>query len=631
MEACASGTASPAACLNGIARVAAETAGTVVVLQHDTGRVLRLDSAGGIAHVGGRGGECSPSAPEPVEGALATDVCFFRPHDVAAGLDGAVYLAESAARILRIDGDTGRVAVVAGDGRTGVDECPDDVPATATCLGSLRDLAIGPNGAVYLAVDGRVRRVDPDTGLITTVAVGLNEQQCDGAGNAGDGGPARDACVAPDVIAVARDGTLAIAEGPRLRFVDADTGVITSSPYVAEPYGGYGALAFDADGDVVARRFGEPIGQVVRVRRDSDAAVVIAGNGTFASCGDDGPAIDACVAYPWDLAVDGSDVYVSEIGWGNGVRRIDARDGRITRIGDREGARGPEGRCLDDVPVTETCLWGTRIATDSHGNLFVLEEGDTENGKSDRVRRVDRATGVVTTIAGTTRSHAPSPSPGLPATEVGFELEAIEPLADGVVLLATSMRIWRVEPDSGRLALVAGRAYDPACFSCSGCGDGGPAVDACLELEDVTAAPNGDLYVASDVPLNGSSATRVRRIDAATGFIHTIAGNDRRGHAGDGGPATEASITAGRVLLEADGDLLIAGGGDVRRVDAASGVITTVGHAELGNEQSFCPDGSVSGSPCVSALALDPLGRALYVDVAYTSSVGRVRRLTLAE
>ena len=67
-------------------------------------------------------------------------------------------------------------------------------------------------------------------------------------------------------------------------------------------------------------------------------------------------------------------------------------------------------------------------------------------------------------------------------------------------------------------------------------GDGGPATEAFLNMpSDVVIGPNGDLYIAD------MHHQRVRRIDARTRLIFTVAGNGRWGYAGDGGPATDAT------------------------------------------------------------------------------------------
>jgi DNA-binding beta-propeller fold protein YncE len=68
-------------------------------------------------------------------------------------------------------------------------------------------------------------------------------------------------------------------------------------------------------------------------------------------------------------------------------------------------------------------------------------------------------------------------------------------------------------------------------------GDGGPAVDARLNMpSDIAVAPNGDLYIAD------MYHQRVRRIDATTRIITTVAGNGQWGNSGDGGPAVDATL-----------------------------------------------------------------------------------------
>jgi trimeric autotransporter adhesin len=83
---------------------------------------------------------------------------------------------------------------------------------------------------------------------------------------------------------------------------------------------------------------------------------------------------------------------------------------------------------------------------------------------------------------------------------------------------------------------------------------------------------------------------RIRRVDAATGSITTVAGSGSGGYAGDGGPALSASLKSpADVCLDASNSLYIADTGNhvVRRVDAATGTITTFagnGLAEFSND-----------------------------------------------
>jgi sugar lactone lactonase YvrE len=69
-------------------------------------------------------------------------------------------------------------------------------------------------------------------------------------------------------------------------------------------------------------------------------------------------------------------------------------------------------------------------------------------------------------------------------------------------------------------------------------GDGGPATSAILnDPSDVSLDAGGNVYFSDTMNY------RIRRIDAATGTIHTIAGTGVRGYTGDGGSAVGAQIT----------------------------------------------------------------------------------------
>src|SRR5271163_2752090 len=114
-------------------------------------------------------------------------------------------------------------------------------------------------------------------------------------------------------------------------------------------------------------------------------------------------------------------------------------------------------------------------------------------------------------------------------------------------------------------------------------GDGGPAEKALLNGPfDVCFDRAGNLHF-SDTFNN-----RIRRVDAASGIITTVAGNGDKGYSGDDGPATKAALNEPYgVVINHDGTLFIADrlNRRVRRIDAASGVITTLagtGEAQYG-------------------------------------------------
>jgi len=108
-------------------------------------------------------------------------------------------------------------------------------------------------------------------------------------------------------------------------------------------------------------------------------------------------------------------------------------------------------------------------------------------------------------------------------------------------------------------------------------GDGCPALLAGVDGPGgVVSDAAGNLYLAD------SNDERIRKIDARTGLISTVAGNGTQGYGGDGGPAAQAvlniSNNEGALALDGVGNLYLADtqNGRIREVIAATGIITTV-------------------------------------------------------
>ena len=129
-------------------------------------------------------------------------------------------------------------------------------------------------------------------------------------------------------------------------------------------------------------------------------------------------------------------------------------------------------------------------------------------------------------------------------------------------------RVCKVDRGTGRISTVAGDGA--AGFS----GDGGPAIKARLnEPYGIVVGPTGDLFIVDR--LN----RRVRRVDAGTGVISTVAGDGSKVYSGDGGPGTGAGLVEpnGVALLQGGRILLIAdvAGHRIRSLDLTSGRIAT--------------------------------------------------------
>ena len=156
-------------------------------------------------------------------------------------------------------------------------------------------------------------------------------------------------------------------------------------------------------------------------------------------------------------------------------------------------------------------------------------------------------------------------------------------------------------------------------------GDGGPAAKALLNGPfDLCFDRAGHLYF-SDTFNN-----RIRRVEAATGIITTVAGNGDKGFSGDGGPAIGAALNEPYgVVVDRQGDLYLADrlNRRVRRIDAATGAITTVAGT---GEAAYGGDGGPAeraGLAEPNGLAFGPGETRLYItDVADN----RVRVVDLA-
>jgi sugar lactone lactonase YvrE len=142
-------------------------------------------------------------------------------------------------------------------------------------------------------------------------------------------------------------------------------------------------------------------------------------------------------------------------------------------------------------------------------------------------------------------------------------------------------------------------------------GDGVLATMAPIFLPTAVAVDAGGNIFLSD-----SSNNRVRRVDAVSGLISTVAGNGIPGFSGDGGPATQASISVpAGLVVDGAGNLFFADTDNnvVRRVDAVTGFINTV--VGIGGVQGYNGDGGAASAANLSlpeGLAFDAAGN-LYI------------------
>ncbi len=244
--------------------------------------------------------------------------------------------------------------------------------------------------------------------------------------------------------------------------------------------------------------------------------------------GDNGPAIQAWLDTPGGIAVAPTgDVYFADSN-NHVIRRIDPRNNIATVAGNNSLGTGFSG----DFRLA------TRAQLDTPDGVAIAPDGDLiiADSHNDRIRRVDRPTGIITTIAGSGENGYDGDDK--PATQAALNNpSAVAAAPNGDIYIADTLnyRVRMIDHETGLIRTIAGDGIPGE--ENEAVGDGGPATAAHLNMpSDVALGPDGDVYVAD------MHHQRVRKVDARTRVMTTVAGNGRWGYAGDGGPAIDATL-----------------------------------------------------------------------------------------
>ena len=483
------------------------------------------------------------------DGGAAVEASLMNPHGVAVDGAGNVYIADTLNhRIRRVDGATGVITTIAGNGSLGYGG--DGGPAADARLAGPSGVAIAPDGGLYIADtdNRRIRKLTPSEsgpGWIISTVGGDGRR-----GKGGDGEAADSASfVRPIAVTVDDRGNLYVTDAgaQKIRKID-PSGIITT-------VAGNGRCCDTGDGQAATNADLTPPSSVAvdqagdlyiadqanhrirRVDRASGVIVTVAGNGLRGYSGDGKKAVSASLSGPTSVAVgpDGS-LYIADQG-NHAIRKVDGRTTLISTVVFRyQVTVGQEKR-----PTLVHLNAPTTVIVDGEGNLYISDTGNQ------RVLIVIAETGLIATIAGTGTYGLGGE--GVAATESDLANPtglALDEQGNLYIADTDNHRIRRVEMKTGRISTVAGDAR------LTQIGDGGPATDAGLRDPLGIAINQDTLYIAD------TGHHLIRMVSLQSGIITSMAGNGYPGFGGDGGPVSDAILASPRGIAVSGAAIYIA-------------------------------------------------------------------------
>jgi len=532
-------------------------------------------------------------------------------------------------RVFKVNGSTGVLTVVAGNGFAGYSG--DGGPATDAELYA-PGIAVDFQGNVFIADGGNclIRKINANTGYISTIAGITPPNRPSTCGFSGDGGPALSANLnEPSDISVDKNGNLLIADSwnNRIRVIACATvnsvggtctpnsGQSTGNIYTlagngAEAYNGDGILATSAELSQPAAVTTDNSGNLYiadmlnfRVRRvacgtgisgctpplgeTSGYIYTVAGNGMIGYTGDGIAATATELNLPVDVRVDNSGNLFIADQRNNRIRMVTCttvtssgspctpNSGQTTGDIYTVAGDGSTGFNGDHQKATSASLYAPAgIAVDSTGDLFITDLGNfrvrevaCQNSNVSCTPLSGDSAGFIYTVAGNGLGNFSGNN--VPATDAALASPSgthFDSAGNIYIADAFNCIVRIVSANTGMISTFAGTPG-----TCSYGGDGGPATSAYLNQPAKVYVDSSD-----NVYIGDTFNCLIRKVSEGT--ITTIAGDHALGcgYSGDGGPATSAQLNnpAG-VTLDSSGNLYIADEYNNRIRKVSSGIIST--------------------------------------------------------
>jgi uncharacterized repeat protein (TIGR01451 family) len=586
---------------------ATDTSGNLYVFVNE--RIRKVDYNTGIISTVAGGGQISDIDQIPLMSADVTNTKC-----IAIDYQNNIYIA-GPGTIYRIDLNTNQLVRIAGTG-SGING--DGGPALNASFQDISSMVTDYLGNIYVSDQFRIRKITIATGVITTIAGDAIANV-----NSGDGGLATSATFSQiQSIAIGYAGDIyaltfaGFPAGKTVRKIDVSTGIVTT-------FAGTGVAGFNGDGGQATNaRLNNPnhiatdpqgnlyITDYQRLRKVDLATGIIntiAGSGLAESGGDGGPAANATFTVAGSIAIDRyGNIYVED-NFNSSVRKIDKSNGIITRwVGSGSGAVSGIGGHRDSAQLTHP----ENITVDAMNNIYIADAA------SAKIYKIDAITNNITTVAGT-GVFGSNDDNGTPATSarIGMPSGLAVDTAGNIYFVDNNLYIRKVTAATGILSTIAGTGTYG--FS----GDNGPAISADLNnVQDIAVDSKGNILIADQYN------HLIRKIDAITGIISTIAGTGADGFNINDSIAIDAILSyPTKIIVDQYDNIYFSENGNliIRKVDALTGKISTIaGNGDSGSngDDSLATKAQIGA---VTGIAIDTSGN-LYLTAQELSLVRKV-------
>ncbi len=602
------GGAATSADLNQPAGIAIDSAGNLFIADVTNNRIRKVAVGTGVITTYAGNGVAGFAG----DGGAATSAKFNTPARLALDKAGDLFIADqSNNRVREIFQATGIITTIAGDGTAGFSG--DGGPGTLAALDAPIGIAIDSSNNFYVSdfYNNRIRRLALTANNFPATTIGA-------------GSAVQNILLQTTATETITSITVPQSQGGKQEYsigtitgctigASNPAGTVCTIPITFTPaYPGRRWVPLQVVTSTGNINFGlTGIGLGPLAALTPGIITTVAGNGTAGYTGDGGPATSAEINAVFRQTVDSAgNIYIAEYA-NNRIRKVAAGTGIITTV----AGNGTAGFSGDGGPATSAEIKDPQgVSVDSAGDLYIADFGNV------RIRKVTAGTGIITTVAG--NGISAYSGDGGPATSAGLVApgEVITDSAGNLYITDyNGCRIRKVAAGSGIITTLAGNG------TCAYAGDGGPATSAELHYPGGVGIDSaGNLYIADQY------SDRIRKVATATGIITTVAGNGTQGFAGDGGPATSAKLYyPGTIAIDPADNLYFTDqfNNRIRKVDAATGVITTI----AGTGQTvFSGDGGVAtranmGGPL--GLSLDGQGNIYIADYGNN----RIRKIDVSQ